>query len=69
MSKKKKKKATPVERVRINFGNRTRYKREKDDVPVADRGRAYQFSDGEPADYDPGYEDDLLADGPDIGDR
>ena len=38
MSKKKKK--VQPQKVRVNFGNRTRYRPEKDDVPVHDRGHS-----------------------------
>lgn len=67
--KKRKKNAAPIERVRINFGNRTRYRPEKDDVPVYDRGHSSRPFRPSGLDSDPSYEDDLLMDDPDIGDR
>jgi hypothetical protein len=51
-----------IERVRINFGNRTRYRPEKDDVPVADRGhsnkpfRPVGLDDYEDLDEPPSFE-------------
>jgi len=49
---KKKKKLAPTQRV--NFGNRTRYRPEKDDVPVHDRGRSNKsFRPTGLDDYDP----------------
>ena len=58
-----KKKLPPQQpqRVRINFGARTRYRPEKDDVPVHDRGRSNKpFRPTGLDDYDAEDEDSAL---------
>ncbi len=59
-----------IERVRINFGARTRYRPEKDDIPVHDRGRKSRpFRPSGLDDHDPDEFDEIAGNFGDWGDQ